>query len=438
VVNFSFQSMRIAAGRLLILDLPLVALAVFAGIVSARLLPIAPVLAAFFWLLRRLAGRRWSVRTPADVGILLLLLMLPITLWVTPLPTVTWEQVWRLLDGVALYYALANWASTPARLRWVVLGLALAGLGLALLAPFSVRWNLGKIHFIPTELYDRFTLLVSDTIHPNVMAACLVILLPIPIGVLVFAWQKLAQWWQFFYGFLAILMTGMLILTKARGAWLALVVVLMLVLLLRWRWGWLFLPAGALLVGAAIYHFGISAVLEEITRSDLLGGLAGRQDIWSRAVYMIRDFPFTGVGMGAFGPVADRLYPFFLYSPGQIPHAHDLFLQLAVDLGLPGLVAWLAIGITIVLSSWRVYLQGRAAGDGWRAGLGAGLLASQLAIWTQGLVDAVTWGMIRPAPLVWALWGRCAALAAGLVTAEAPAAVPASPLPVSPIPEVVS
>ncbi len=58
---------------------------------------------------------------------------------------------------------------------------------------------------------------------------------------------------------------------------------------------------------------------------------------------MLQDFPFTGIGMGTFTQVADRLYPFFLYAPGTVEHAHNLFLQVGVDLGLPGLIAWLAI-----------------------------------------------------------------------------------------------
>ena len=50
---------------------------------------------------------------------------------------------------------------------------------------------------------------------------------------------------------------------------------------------------------------------------------------------------------------------------------------------------------------------------GWAAGLGAGFLGSQLALITHGIMDAVTWGMVRPAPLVWGIWGT--ALAAWLV-----------------------
>ena len=63
-----------------------------------------------------------------------------------------------------------------------------------------------------------------------------------------------------------------------------------------------------------------------------------RLEIWSRAIYMLQDFPFTGIGMGAFRQVANLLYPFFLAGPdaerlvdeGLVPSAdyigHDLWL----------------------------------------------------------------------------------------------------------------
>ena len=68
-----------------------------------------------------------------------------------------------------------------------------------------------------------------------------------------------------------------------------------------------------------------------------LGSLEGRIEVWSRAISMIQDFLFTGIGRGSFGPLADTLYPFFLAAPGTGPHAHNLFLQVAVDLGILGL-----------------------------------------------------------------------------------------------------
>ena len=107
--------------------------------------------------------------------------------------------------------------------------------------------------------------------------------------------------------------------------------------------------------------------------------------------------------MGNFSNVADMFYPFFLAAPGQ-PHAHNLFLQIAVDLGIPGLIAWLSIWFLICAISWQVYYTGKAVRDYWLAGIGAGLLASQIVLIVHGTIDAVTWG-VRPAVTLWSIWG---------------------------------
>jgi len=35
---------------------------------------------------------------------------------------------------------------------------------------------------------------------------------------------------------------------------------------------------------------------------------AGRREVWSRALYMLQDFPFTGIGLNTFPFVANTLY----------------------------------------------------------------------------------------------------------------------------------
>lgn len=410
----TFQHIQSLAARLADLEIWLVALAVASSFVSLRLLPVAVGVAAAFWLVRLAAYGRLTVRTPADWGVILLVLMLPVTLWATALPDQTLPEVYRLLTGIALFYAVANWAANPTRLAWIASGLILSGLAFAAIAPFSVTWTTGKLPFIPQALYDRFTLLATDTVHPNVLAGNIVILLPLAIIVLLFGLPKLS-WrvkpWLLRLGaglaFLAML--AVLILTQSRGGWMGFGAVVMLLALLRWRRGWILLVLGAIAAGAALYFIGLKPVLETLAASNSLGTLDGRLEVWSRAIYMIQDFPFTGIGMGSFGNVADVLYPFFLFAPGTIPHAHNLFLQVAVDLGIPGLVAWLSIFGLVSVVAWQVYRRGRADANLWVAGLGAALLCSQLALAVHGLIDAVTWGMVRPAPLVWALWGLAVA-----------------------------
>ena len=81
-----------------------------------------------------------------------------------------------------------------------------------------------------------------------------------------------------------------------------------------------------------------------------------RLEIWSRAQYAIADFPFTGPGLDAFQYVMPILYPLFQTPIDRlVPHAHNEFLQVALDLGLPGLVAWLALYVVTLWMLWRTY-----------------------------------------------------------------------------------
>jgi len=393
----------------------LVSLFVVAGIVSARALPWTLVVAGVFWLVRWLAYGRPSIRTPADWSIVFLLLMIPVTLWATAQPETTRPLIYRLLVGVALYYTVVNWARTPARLRLLVVGVWVAGFFLALYGLVSVEWPTGKLPLVPSSVLNNLPSSISNTVNPNVMAGSLIVPLPVVLASWLFGWRDLNWPFRILAIVISLAMVGVLVVTQSRGAYLALAAVLGLLALLRWRRGWLLLLAFVVAVGIAVWLLGFSTVLDTLMYSGTLSGIDGRLEVWSRALYMIQDFPFTGIGMGLYGPVADLLYPFFLAGPGVIPHAHNLFLQVAVDLGIPGLIAWLSILMLVVAVAWRVYRRGRVAGDGWVAGLGAGLLGSQLALAVHGLTNAATWGEIRTAPITWGLWGLT--MACGLLIA---------------------
>lgn len=402
-----------------------------------RLLLPALAVGGLFWPVRWLAYRRFSVRTAGDWALGGLLLMLPITLWATALPQVTQTRVLQLLAGVVLYYAVVNWAQDWARLRWLVIGLAAIALGLALVAPFSTPLIGSKFAFLPKTL-ARLPMLLSDTVNPNVMAGSLAILVPLALARLLFEGRRLrlaeaALLWA---------VTGVapivMLLTQSRGALVSLAVAVLAVIALRWRWGWLATPLGILACAVAVWRVGLDRIEALFSAGSSIGGLSGRPEVWSRALYMIQDFPFTGVGMGLYGRVAALLYPFFTISPDvEVPHAHNLFLQVAVDLGLPGLVAWLALLLLVCTAAWRIYRWDRIADRSASpalslpysstlrfsssptlnlAGLGAGLLASQVALIVHGLTDAVTWGT-RPAVVVWAIWGVAMA-SYNLVTAR--------------------
>jgi putative inorganic carbon (hco3(-)) transporter len=316
------------------------------------------------------------------------------------------------LTGIAFYYSLANWASTRERLRLVALGILLAGLILVISAPFSVQWFANtKGQFIPEAWYRRMPLLAANPVQPNVMAGALAIVLPCALGPIFFGWHQMKRLEQWTTGLITVLIPVVVVLTKSRGALIGIIAGILVLIALRWRYGWL-APLGAGIIGLlALWRIGPARVANLIATTGSVQGLEGRLEIWSRALHMIQDTPFTGIGVGTFPQVANAVHPFLVMGIGaEIGHAHNLFMQLAVDLGLPGLIAWSSIWLLVVVVAWRTYKYGARAGDRWLTGLSAGLLCSQVSLAVHGLSDAATWGT-RPAILVWVIWGIAMAAA---------------------------
>ena len=144
-----------------------------------------------------------------------------------------------------------------------------------------------------------------------------------------------------------------------------------------------------------------------------LNSLQGRLEVWSRAIYGIQDFPFTGMGMNAFRKVVLVLYPLFTVSPDvDIGHAHNEFLQAALDLGIPGLIAFITLYIGafwMLRGIWKNTVVGQDAILSYTRPLGLGLGGGLLAHMLYGLTDAVALGA-KPGLLFWMLLGLIAGL----------------------------
>jgi putative inorganic carbon (hco3(-)) transporter len=398
------NTLRTAAVALLPLELWVVALAVGGSVAITRMLPVAVLVAACFWLVRLVAWGRLSVRTPLDWLVALLAALIPVTLVVTPVPVETRTQVLRLLCGIALFYAVANWATTLGRLRLLLGATIVVAAASAALTPLVVAGAPDKFWLLPSALYPRRPSLVDEAINFNVMAGMLVLLLPVPLAASAFGGPPMPRALRTGAAVAAAVVAAIIVWTQSRGALIAMAAIVACMVGLRWRRGWLVCAVVAA-GGVALLALGGGApALNPLALEGPQASIGDRMEIWRRAVGMIGDFPITGVGLGAFGDVANVLYPFYVLPP-PFPHAHNLFLQVAVDFGLPGLAVWLAIVGVVARCAWRVRQHGCRTGDAFAVVYGAAMLGSLTGLLVHGLLDAVTWGMVRPAVVVWGMWG---------------------------------
>jgi putative inorganic carbon (HCO3(-)) transporter len=260
----------------------------------------------------------------------------------------------------------------------------MAGLGIAGLGLFGTNW-LAKFGFlmpITSRLPTRITGLpgAEAGFSGNELAGALVWVIPVYIvlAVLLFVRARDVRaawgWWRTVVltaviGMATLFVTGLLGLTQSRGGYLgfglAMIGLAFIVLSRRWRLllGSAVIAAVILLV--AVWRFQDDTVLHVLVNDSpalspdsALGTWEGRSEVWSRAIYGIQDFPFTGMGMNTFRRVVHVLYPLFLVSPDvDIAHAHNEFLQAGLDLGIPGLIAFVALYIGafwMLADIWRL------------------------------------------------------------------------------------
>jgi putative inorganic carbon (HCO3(-)) transporter len=156
---------------------------------------------------------------------------------------------------------------------------------------------------------------------------------------------------------------------------------------------------------AAVYFTNAVQPLEWLL-SDASMPMAGRVELWQRALYIMQDFPYTGLGPSTFPLVVPVWYPLFLIGPDVQPgHAHNLYLQTGVDLGVPGLVAFVALITTCLMMAGKVISQGPSK----VSSIALGLLVGLQVYLIHGLTDYVGVST-KPGIVVWAIIGLIGAL----------------------------
>lgn len=357
------------------------------------------------WALSLLPGRR--VASPFDIIIAIWCVVLAVGIMITADPAETLSTATNLVLGLGVWRFLLISVGTRKALAIAIGFFLLLCLGFCL-AGITRAEGLPKIQLL-TEFNpfqdNLFPSFGSLTVHPNRVAGLICLYLPLLVSLTFMPPPGFRAWlWRVLLAGLTLLTTLMLVFTQSRSGWVGSVGGMFFLAVM---WG-LILPrsgsrralrlaiAGWVLVGVlALAWIGPTRLQETWlnppaeTALGTLTTLNYRKELWPWAITAIQDFPFTGVGPGAFRNVALRLYPpDLVLLPGQdIGHAHNIFLQTALDVGLPGLVAYLALLFVAGAVSWRV-----ARCEPEFRSISLGLVAGLIAVHIYGLTDALVLG----------------------------------------------
>lgn len=370
------------------------------------------------WIARWVARGQLTVRTPLDAPIAMLAFMIGIALY----PSVDWGLTLpilaKMIAGIGLFYAIVNTISTERGIWVLTIFLLLISVGIAIISLINTSWNTTKLFTAPSlysKLPQSLKVLNPRGFHPNIVGGTLGMLIPLHLTFLFWApWQTpladdsmlrhvfSSKALRLLVGGTVLITGGTLVLSQSRGALIGVMIALFILAIWRSRWALLLVPAGTLGILLTIRTFGVQSVIDFLLFTDVTRSSQGRLELWQRAIYMMQDFPYTGIGLGTFARVMPVLYPTFLIGPDvEIPHAHNLYLQMGVDLGIPGLVAYMAIVTAFLAVS--VSAMRRTRHSQLRS-IAVGTVGGYTVYLIHGLVDNITFSA-KPATVLWALMG---------------------------------
>lgn len=368
------------------------------------------------WLSARAAGGRLIPRTPFNAAVGLLLVMVGVSLVVTFDVSQSLGKVSGVLLGVLVFWAVSRWVTTPDRLSLALLAFVLAGGGLALAGLLGADYSRFAERF-PGDpgkmpLFAQIGRLMPQVIrglpgaetgfNPNAVAGSLVLFIPLQVALLAggaHRW-RLPAWaprWSraaavTVQAVLLALTLGAFAAMQSRGAFLGLIAAAGLFLFTHSRRTRVLLSAAALAVVVLGLLSGPDGRVGRVIRpigTGMAHTVEARLDLWASGLAGIRDYPLTGMGMNTFRVHLPTRYPTATPPYGEVPHAHNHLMQAALDLGLPGLLAYLLLWVIAASQLRAVSREAVHGADRLLArGLGAGLVAS----FVFGMADAIPLG----------------------------------------------
>lgn len=371
------------------------------------ILPIFPILCAGRWLL----DSKWLRNSPISGAVALLIVWVFIGAIKHTNIALSTAKIAGLSYGILSFLAILAFAKSEKRIRLIAImfllgGMIVAGIGtLSRVEGFSIpQIDQNKIvNMIPRVIikFDR----AETGINPNPLGGALLLFIPLGMMIIGFLSKKGNEIGKQNYRYL--FLSGMavvlgveifaLVYSRSLGAWLAFGFILLLIGEKRR----IFKACLGLAVIFACFLFLKSPAINKNifiknVRESFEASALSRLPVWNNGLDAVRDHPVFGLGLDHL-----RKTEPFSYKIEQVnyeyAHAHNQFIHLAAEAGIPALIAYLAILIGVW---WMAIEVARSKMPEWMILSMRGLGWGQIGFAIFGIADAITLGS-KPGLFFW-------------------------------------
>lgn len=237
-----------------------------------------------------------------------------------------------------VYFLVVQNISTIKELKTLACAAAVAAVGVTFYGFYQYIFgiDISNMLWVDGEQFPELKTRVFSTLeNPNILAGYLIAMMSTVFG-LICKLNSIRQ--KSALTLLFVLMGTCLTMTYCRGAWLSVLLVITGYGVMKNR-RILF----ALAILAVLVCFLDTSMTERLLSSFAANDTSSsmRIALWESTVAMIIEHPFFGIGWGAYW-IIYPYYDFFIQNDAvKIVHAHNMYLNFAAEIGLPGLFCFL-------------------------------------------------------------------------------------------------
>lgn len=310
---------------------------------------IALLIGVVFTFLRFRTDREFRFRHfPFDVPVCLFVLISGVSVLGAPDRGFSFYNWYNLVGVYALTYFLVGQQLREMRqFKQLLLALSAAAVLVVLYGfyQFIFGIDISAMKWVDGDAFPELRKRVFSTWeNPNILAGYLDIIICLAFGFFIKAESKAKR---LVLGIFMLAAASCLAMTYARGALLVIAVIFVLYGMVK---DWRVLAAcvvvgGVLLLADPVLYERLTSVFTKVDTSSEM-----RLAFWESSLAMIQDHPFLGIGWGSYWMVYPE-YDFYLQGADiRIVHAHNLYLNYAAEIGIPGAIAflWYLLGTMIM------------------------------------------------------------------------------------------
>lgn len=279
---------------------------------------------------------------------------------------------------MSAYLLIKTCFNTRERVDFAIAVFILAAGATTLEAFYQVYAGYMDAAWVDRDLFAALgTRVFSTFANPNVYGTYLLLALPLAAVCVLYARN-------IFLKLCAAGITGMLLialaLTYSRGAYVSLAVAVLVFLILIEKRLIVLFVAGLAAMPFVLPASIIARIVSIVNFTDT--STMYRISIWQASLRMLGDFWTAGIGQGA--AAYNSVYPFYAFSAVTAQHSHNWFLQIFLETGIVGFLAFLMI----LACFFRLQFSFMRNTSDWRVRtLSAAITAAVVGFLVQGLFD---------------------------------------------------